>query len=185
MEAWSAEALSHARENDQTRTVPLLRLVAAELEFEAALRASPPRKPSDPESQEQDIARRRARERVRELARARSRAEKRAQEAADWERFVISERRELERRERGQLADQLGEPLPGESASGLERLVNEDRRQAREGLVALMSSGKVTFKPLDALSPEDMPARIAANRLRETWLKERRDRWLGRGESAP
>ncbi|MCA3748449.1 MAG: hypothetical protein IN808_04830, partial [Rubrobacter sp.] len=93
--------------------------------------------------------------------------------------------RELERRERGQLADQLGEPLPGESASDLERLVNEDRRQAREGMVALMSGGKVSFKPLDALSPEDMPARIAANRARTGWLKGRRDAWLGRGEATP
>jgi hypothetical protein len=26
-----------------------------------------------------------------------------------------------------------------------------------------------------------MPARVAANRLRATWLKERRDGWLARG----
>jgi hypothetical protein len=33
-------------------------------------------------------------------------------------------------------------------------------------------------KLLGELSPEDMPARAAANRLRTTWLKERRHVWL-------
>jgi hypothetical protein len=48
--------------------------------------------------------------------------------------------------------------------------------------VALTSGGKTFYKAIDDLDPEDMPARIAANRLRTTWLKERRDGWLGRGE---
>jgi hypothetical protein len=55
--------------------------------------------------------------------------------------------------------------------------------QAERGLVALMSGGNTVYKPLEDLQPEDMPARIAANRLRVTWLKERRDEWLGRGEA--
>ena len=38
--------------------------------------------------------------------------------------------------------------------------------------------------PLGELCPEEMPARVAANRLRETWLKERLDGWLGRGKSS-
>jgi hypothetical protein len=63
----------------------------------------------------------------------------------------------------------------------LERLASEDRRQAEEGLVALTSGGKVFYKHVDELCPEDMPARIAANRVRTTWLKERQDGWLGRG----
>jgi hypothetical protein len=90
------------------------------------------------------------------------------------------ELRELEKRKAGQLAELLGEPLPGEPSAALERLAYEDRRQAQAGLVALMSMGKVSYKPLEELTPKDMAARIAANRLRTTWLKERRDRWLAR-----
>src|SRR3712207_120366 len=91
------------------------------------------------------------------------------------------ELRELELRKGGQLARLLGEPLPGERPAALERLALEDQRQAEEGLVALMSGGKVSYKHLDKLSEKDMPARIAANRLRTTWLKERQDGWLRRG----
>lgn len=43
------------------------------------------------------------------------------------------------------------------------------------GMVSLMSGGKVSYKRLDALTQEDRPARVAANRARSTWLKERRD----------
>jgi hypothetical protein len=122
---------------------------------------------------QEDMARKRARERARE----RSEREKRALQAAAWESFVGAERRELELRKEGQLADLLGEPLPAESPVALRRLASEDQRQAREGLVALMNGGAVSYKRLEELSEGDMPARIAANRLRETWLKERRDRW--------
>ena len=100
-----------------------------------------------------------------------------------WERFMQEELRELEKRKAGQLAELLGEALPGEPSAALERLADEDRWQAEEGLVALMSAGKVSYKHLDELSPSDMPARAAANRLRTTWLKERRDGWLGRSPS--
>ncbi len=98
-----------------------------------------------------------------------------------WESFMQAELRELELRKAGQLARQLGDPLPGESPAAVLRLVSEDRRQAEEGLVALMSSGKVFYKNVEELSEEDMPGRVAANRLRTTWLKERRDRWLAHG----
>ena len=91
-----------------------------------------------------------------------------------------AERRELELRKNGQLARKLGEPLPGETISIVGRLASEDRRQAEEGLVALMQDGAVFYKHLEELSEEDMPARIAASRLRTTWLKERQeDRWFG------
>jgi hypothetical protein len=93
-----------------------------------------------------------------------------------------AELRELELRKGGELARLLGEPLPGEPPAALERLASEDRRQAEEGLVALMSGGKVFYKHLEELCPEDMASRGAANRARTTWLKERRDGWLGRGE---
>ena len=101
----------------------------------------------------------------------------RARKAA-WESFMRKERRELELRKDGQLAGLLGEALAGESSAALLRLVREDRRQAEEGLVALTSNGKVYYKPVEELEEGDMAARIAAERLREAWLKERRDRWL-------
>jgi hypothetical protein len=127
---------------------------------------------------QEDLMQERARERKREQTEEKSRA----QQAAAWERFMQTELRELELRKGGQLAKLLGEPLPGEPPVALRRLASEDQRQAEEGLVALMSGGKVFYKHLDELSPQEMPARSAANRARTTWLKERRDRWLGRGE---
>jgi hypothetical protein len=126
---------------------------------------------------QKDLVQQRTRERKREQAEERSRA----QQAAAFERFMQEELRELELRKGGQLAKLLGEPLPEEPPAALERLALEDQRQAEEGLVALMSGGKVSYKRLDELCPEDMPARIAANRLRTTWLKERQDGWLRRG----
>jgi hypothetical protein len=112
--------------------------------------------------------------------RSRARQEKQVRDRrAAWESFMREEWRELELRREGQLAEELGEHLPaGPSAAAL-RLASEDQRQAREGLVALMSGGKVSYKRVEELSEEDMPARIAANRLRESWLKGRRDGWLG------
>jgi hypothetical protein len=128
----------------------------------------------------EDLVRQSAEERRRERAEEKSRA----QQAAAWERFMQEELRELELRKGGQLAKLLAQALPGEPPAALERLALEDQRQAEEGLVALMSGGKVSYKHLDELSEKDMPARIAANRLRTTWLKERQDGWLGRGEES-
>jgi hypothetical protein len=100
---------------------------------------------------------------------------------AAWESFMRKERRELELRKDGQLAELLGEALAGESPEALRRLAREDQRQAEEGLVALTSNGKTYYKLVEELTEEDMAARIAADRLREAWLKERRDRWLRYG----
>ena len=116
-----------------------------------------------------------------DLARKRARAAdvKRVAQATAWEQFVRSERRELGLRADGQLIALLGEPLAGELPASLLMLASEDQKQAAAGLVALMSGGKVSYKHIDELRPEDVPARNAANRLRTTWLKERRDGWLG------
>jgi hypothetical protein len=124
------------------------------------------------------------RERARERKQRRAEERKQAEQAAEWERFMQAELRELELRKGGQLARVLGEALPGEPPAALERLASEDQRQAQEGLVALMSMGKLSYKHLAELSQKDMPARIAANRLRTAWLKERRDGWRGRGEDS-
>jgi hypothetical protein len=117
------------------------------------------------------------------LRREQNRIRKEAEAAAAWKHFIQTEQRQLQLRKDGQLAKQLGEPLPGELPEILQRLASEDRIQAERGLVALTSDGKTFYKAIDDLDPEDMPARIAATRLRTTWLKERRDGWLGRGDN--
>src|SRR5918999_1396982 len=115
-----------------------------------------------------------------ERSRLREEERSRARKAA-WESFMRKERRELELRKEGQLAELLGEALAGESPAALGRLALEDQRQAEEGLVALTSNGKTYYKLVEELEEEDMAARIAAARLREAWLKERRDEWLDYG----
>jgi hypothetical protein len=144
-----------------------------------------PHRDEGAERWQKDLARERGQERsqTRREERGRTRQEERSRaQLAAWKSFMQEELRELELRKEGQLARLLGEPLPGESPAALQRLASEDRRQAEEGLVALMSNGKVFYKHVEGLSEEDMPARIAANRLRTTWLKERLDGWLGHGE---
>lgn len=91
-----------------------------------------------------------------------------------WEKFMRTERRRLARRKDGELAGLLGEALPGETPEALRRLASEDRRQAEEGVVALLRAGEFSFKHLNELSPEDEPARVAAEGSRAAWLKERR-----------
>src|SRR5215204_4735640 len=125
----------------------------------------------------QERAEERRQARLEERRRLREEELNRARKAA-WESFMRKERRELELRKDGQLAGLLGEALAGESSAALLRLAREDRRQAEEGLVALTSNGKVYYKLVEELEEGDMAARIAAERLREAWLKERRDRWL-------
>jgi hypothetical protein len=120
------------------------------------------------------------RERAEERRQAQLEERSRARKAA-WESFMRRERWELELRKEGQLAELLGEALAGEPPAALRRLAREDQRQAEEGLVALTSNGKVYYKRVEELTEEDMEARIAAVRLREAWLKERRDGWLDYG----
>ena len=124
----------------------------------------------------------RKRERLREERRRLREEELSRARRAEWESFVRNERRELELRKEGQLAELLGEAFAREPSAELRRLAAEDRKQAEEGLVALTSNGKMYYKPVEELVEGDMAARIAAIRLRETWLKDRRDRWLADGE---
>ena len=125
-----------------------------------------------------------ARKRTKERNQAKQEERKRLERDAAWAEFMQTELRELELRKGGQLEKLLGGPLPGESPEALRRLTHQDRRQAEDGLVALMSGGELSYKPLDELSPEDMPARIAAERLRTAWLKKRQDGWLAHGEGS-
>ncbi len=123
-----------------------------------------------------------AQERAIERKRTQKEELNRVKQEAAWDRFMEEEQRELELRKDGQLADLLGAPLPGEPPAVLQRLASEDQRQAEEGLVALMTSGKLSYKRLEQLSEGDVPGRIAASRLRMMWLKQRGDGWLGRGD---
>jgi hypothetical protein len=150
----------------------------------AELRDGPHRDERADEWQE-GMAQERAEERIRARREERIRAQQEERSRARlvaWKTFMQAELRELELRKDGQLARLLGEPLPGEPPAALQRLASEDRRQAEEGLVALMSEGEVFYKHVEGLSEGDMPARVAAKRSRTTWLKERQDRWIGSGE---
>jgi hypothetical protein len=150
-----------------------------------ALREGPHREDSAQQWQE-DLARKRAEERsqARREERRRVQEEERSRaRLAAWKEFMQEERRELELRKDGQLARMLGESLPGEPPAEVLRLASEDRRQAEEGLVALMRNGEVCYKRLEDLSEWDVPARIAAISSRKMWLKERQEaRWFGVGE---
>ena len=125
-------------------------------------------------------AEKRRQDRLDERSRLREEERSRARQAA-WESFMRKERRELKLRKDGQLAELLGEALAGEPPAALRRLAREDQRQAEEGLVALTSNGKMYYKLVEELTEGDMAARIAADRLREAWLKERQDEWLHYG----
>lgn len=110
-------------------------------------------------------------ERAKERRRTRQEERSRSLEDAAWTLFMQSEMRELELRKDGQLAGAL-DRMRGTTSAVLRRLASEDQRQAEEGLVALTSGGKVSYKRLEDLTPEDRPARITSNRLRTTWLKK-------------
>jgi hypothetical protein len=122
----------------------------------------------------------RRKHRLEERNRLREEERCRARQIA-WESFMRKERLDLELRKKGQLVGLLGEALSGESPAALRRLASGDRRQAEAGLVALASNGNVYYKRVEELGQGDMAARIAADRLRTAWLKERRDAWLDYG----
>jgi hypothetical protein len=89
------------------------------------------------------------------------------------ERFLAAERSMLEQRQRGSLAQALGDPLPGESPAELQWMILEDQYLAEERLVELRSDEEVRFKHVDDLTYEDRPARLEAESKRRAWLMER------------
>jgi hypothetical protein len=184
-EVLASQAKAHAERIGEASEVAL----KAVLETEAGRRlrdlSEGPQRDQSAHQWQKELPHKRAEERrqTRREERRKARQEELSRTRLEaWESFMQEEQLELELRKDGKLAKLLGEPLQGEPFAGLRRLASEDRRQAEEGLVALMSSGKVSYKHLEELSEEDMPARIAANRVRTTWLKERLDGWLGHGE---
>jgi hypothetical protein len=101
----------------------------------------------------------------------------RARMESPWERFLWTEWRMLETRRTGQLAKALAWRLPGESQEELDRMVSEDRRTAKEGLLELRSEeGELSYKHIDQLSPEHRIDRLRAELARIEWLLERQGR---------
>src|SRR5215213_10522233 len=98
-----------------------------------------------------------------------------------WERYMQAERKDLRARRAGLLARLLGSPLPEESLDDVARVAEEDRLRAEAGLVELRDphGEGVTYKPLEELTREDRPARVAAEGARASWLKERHERRAG------
>jgi hypothetical protein len=78
-----------------------------------------------------------------------------------WEQYMEVERRAL------------GLALPGESQAELERIAEEDRRKAEEGLVELRSGDEVWYKHIDELTRDDRSARIESENARPAWIQER------------
>jgi hypothetical protein len=91
-----------------------------------------------------------------------------------WEGFMHMERRQLRERRQGKLRRALGLPLPGESVEQLDRLGDQDRLRAEQGLVAVVGEGRrISYKHIDDLSSLDVRLRTAAERVQVGWLKER------------
>jgi len=91
-----------------------------------------------------------------------------------WEGFMQMERRQLRERRQGKLRRALGVVLPGESVEELDRLGEQDRLRAEQGLVAVMGKdGEIFYKYIDDLSTHDLLFRTAAERVEVAWLKER------------
>ena len=94
-----------------------------------------------------------------------------------WQEFMRMERRRLNERRQGKLREALGEPLWGETVDLLERIGEEDRLRACQGLVAIVGAdGRVAYRHIDALGREEMEDRLAAEWLEVGWLKQRAKR---------
>jgi hypothetical protein len=101
-----------------------------------------------------------------------------------WNKYMEVEHRELEQRQSGQLGRALGWALPGESQEELDRIAEEDKSRAEEGLVELRSGDEVWYKHIDELTREDRPARIESENARAAWIRERLSRKLRLQRSA-
>jgi hypothetical protein len=91
-----------------------------------------------------------------------------------WARYMNTERRALRTRAEGILAEDLAEPLPEESPEELDRIAQEDRRLAKEGLVELMDkAGEIYYEHIDELDRWDVADRLRAEIARSEWLARR------------
>ena len=83
------------------------------------------------------------------------------------------ERDLLAQRRKGKLAKAIGKALPGESPQDLEKIAREDQSKAEEGLVTLLWAGNLFYKHIDELTPENLLARLDAEREQINWLMGR------------
>jgi hypothetical protein len=94
-------------------------------------------------------------------------------EAEAWERDMRLERELLAQRRDGKLAKAIGNALLGESPQDLEGMAREDRSKAEEGLVTLLWGGQLSYKDIDELTPENLLAKLEAERAQVNWLMGR------------
>jgi hypothetical protein len=179
VEVLARQASGHAKRTGE----PLEDALKAVLDTEAGRQlrelSEGPHRDQSAQQWQQDLPHKRAKERRQARREERSKAR-----LAAWKAFMQQEQREQELRKGGQLSRMLGEPLPGEPPAMMLRLASEDRKQAEEGLVALMHNGEVFYKHLEELTEGDVPARIAATSSRTAWLKDRQEeRWFGHNET--
>ena len=91
-------------------------------------------------------------------------------DAEAWEKHMRLERELLAQRRDGKLAKAIGKALPGESPQDLEQMARQDRSRAEEGLVSLLWGGQLSYKHVDKLAPENLLARLEAEREQVNWL---------------
>jgi hypothetical protein len=102
-----------------------------------------------------------------------------------WEGFMQMERTQLKERCEGKLRVALGVPLAGETIEQLDRIGEQDRLRAEQGLVPIMGEGgKITYKHIHDLTRVDMRFRTAAEWVTVEWLSERVER-NRKGADAP
>ena len=95
-------------------------------------------------------------------------------DAEAWEKHMRLERELLAQRRDGKLAKAIGKALPGESPKDLEQKAREDRSKAEERLVSMVSGGgQLSYKHVDKLTPENLLARLEAEREQVNWLMGR------------
>jgi hypothetical protein len=95
-------------------------------------------------------------------------------DAEAWEKHMRLERELLAQRRDGKLAKAIGKALPGESPQDLEQMARQDRSRAEEGLVSLLwGGGQLSYKHVDKLAPENLLARLEAEREQVNWLMGR------------
>jgi hypothetical protein len=94
-------------------------------------------------------------------------------DAEAWDKHMRLERELLAQRRDGKLAKAVGKALPGESPQDLEQMAREDRSRAEEGLVSMLWGGQLSYKHVDELTPENLLARLEAEREQVNWLMGR------------
>ena len=95
-------------------------------------------------------------------------------DAEAWERHMRLERELLAQRRDGKLAKAIGKAASGESPQDLEQMAREDRSKAEEGLVSLLwGGGQLSYQHIDKLTPENLLARLEAEREQVNWLMGR------------